>query len=383
MAILLSKWDTLVSTTLYPSHNNLNLLSDISIQMIIYQSEIEREKVRTFLIEGIIDKPKIKDKQQFVQLNQAMLIRLLDKIYSYKQNPIVDNKAISLYNTLSHHLESTLNFIEDFFSNFFDRNERVPAGYLMITSEELCKQLEYIQNSLKENNAIETDLISVLVDNFNQFCTQEKTGLTYNELVYQKELMSELLTDDTLASELSIREVLFYFNFNDDGYVAFLYGKLNALTEPLPSRREKIAALRFEQKNMNQLRTKLNNYLSANMPSLKEQVNQWIEEEVKFLEIDSTPDLPSKKENEPDDKIHTSLSVAKLALLIRLMVIDKTITNRVVANVLRIAIRTVTTLQREEIAFGSLETKYHNPDKGTISGVKDILFRWINILNKL
>ncbi len=383
MAILLSKWDSLISTTLYPSQTNLNLLSGESIQMFIYQSEIEREKVRALLFEGIINKPKIKDKQQFVKLNQAMLIRLLDKLYSYKQNPVVDSSVLSLYNTLSQHLESTLNFIEDFFNNYFDRNERVPAGYLMISSEELCRQLKLVQNTLKENEAIETDLITVMENNFNKFCLQEKTVATYNELVYQKDLMNELLTDNTLASELSIREVLFYFNFNDDNYVSFLYGKLNALTETLSSKKEKIAALRFEQKNMNQLSTKLNNYLSANMPSLKEQVNQWIEEEVKFLEINSIPELQMKKEIEQEDKIHTSLSVAKIALLLRLMVIDKTITNRVVTHVLRIAIRTVTTLQRENIAFGSLETKYHNPDRGTISGVKDILFRWVNILNKL
>lgn len=62
--------------------------------------------------------------------------------------------------------------------------------------------------------------------------------------------------------------------------------------------------------------------------------------------------------------------MAKLALLIRLMVIDKIITNRVVAQVLPIAIKTITTLQKENIAFGSLETKYHNPDRGTISAVK-------------
>jgi len=383
MEILLSKCDSLISTTLYPSQTNLNLLSGESIQMFIYQSEIEREKVRALLFEGIINKPKIKDKQQFVKLNQAMLIRLLDKLYSYKQNPVVDSSVLSLYNTLSQHLESTLNFIEDFFNNYFDRNERVPAGYLMISSEELCRQLKLVQNTLKENEAIETDLITVMENNFNKFCLQEKTVATYNELVYQKDLMNELLTDNTLASELSIREVLFYFNFNDDNYVSFLYGKLNALTETLSSKKEKIAALRFEQKNMNQLSTKLNNYLSANMPSLKEQVNQWIEEEVKFLEINSIPELQMKKEIEQEDKIHTSLSVAKIALLLRLMVIDKTITNRVVTHVLRIAIRTVTTLQRENIAFGSLETKYHNPDRGTISGVKDILFRWVNILNKL
>ncbi|MEJ7736994.1 MAG: hypothetical protein WKF97_06170 [Chitinophagaceae bacterium] len=78
--------------------------------------------------------------------------------------------------------------------------------------------------------------------------------------------------------------------------------------------------LRFEQKTINQLRTRLNYHFSANMPSLKEQVNQWIEEEIKFLENDSVPETPSKNQIQPEDKIHTSLSVAKLALLLRLMV---------------------------------------------------------------
>ena len=165
--------------------------------------------------------------------------------------------------------------------------------------------------------------------------------------------------------------------------MAYVYDKLEALIEHLTTKKEKIAALKFEQKNINQFRTKLNSSLSATMPSIKEQVNQWIEEEIKFLEAEPANETPSKGENEPEDKIHTSLSVAKLALLIRLMVIDKIITNRVVAQALRVIVRMVSTLQKENIAFGSLETKYHNPDKGTISAVKDMLFRWINILNKL
>ena len=56
------------------------------------------------------------------------------------------------------------------------------------------------------------------------------------------------------------------------------------------------------------------------------------------------------------------------------MVLDKVITNLVVADVLRIMVKIVTTLQRELIASGRIETKYHNPDRGTISAVKDMLF---------
>jgi hypothetical protein len=119
------------------------------------------------------------------------------------------------------------------------------------------------------------------------------------------------------------------------------------------------------------------------MPPLKEQVNCWIEEEIKFLQTEPAFPLPAIEAKEVGNKIETSLSVSKLALLVRLMVIDKVITNRVVAQVLRVVIRTVATSQSENIGFSSFESKYHKTDKGTITAVKDMLFRWINILNQL
>ncbi|RPD44041.1 hypothetical protein [Paracnuella aquatica] len=383
MPVILNKWDELISNTLNPTNINLIPLTDEVIRGFIYQSEAEREKVRGLLMEGMINRPKIRDKQQYVQVNQALLIRLLDRVYSYKQVEGLDEKIIHLYNTISAHLEATLNFIEDFFSNYFDRNEKAPASYFLTSIDELCRKLELLKVALEGSTTIDPQLGTILTGNFERFCFGKRTGATYNELYYQRSLMNELLTEDTLSAETSVRQVLFSLNFNDDSYIAYLIEKLTALTEQLDTRREKVAALRFEQKNINQSRTKLNTILNSNMPSIKEQVNQWIDEEIKFLEADTTPETTPKTETEQEDKIQTALSVAKLALLLRLMIIDKMIVNRVVAQVLRITVKTVTTLQKENIAFGSLETKYHNPDRGTISAVKDMLFRWINILNKL
>jgi hypothetical protein len=383
MPMILCRWEKLITVTLNPSSAVLNTLSDECIQNLINQSEEEQEIVRTCLIEGIIDRPKIMDKQQYVQVNQAMLIRLIDKLYSFKQREQVNDKVLDVYNTISEHLKNTLDFIEDFFGNYFDRNEKVPAAYLVVAIDELCKQSQTLQQTLEYNENVDSELKNILINNINRFCIQKMPGATYNELVYQKGLLSELLTHKTLESELTIREVLFYFNFNDDEYVAYLYNKLRILVEASLTKADKIAALRFEQKTINQLRTKLNGCLCCTMPSLKEQTNHWIEEEIKFLEADIAVDKSPKIDIEPEEKIQTSLSVAKLALLIRLMVMDKIIVSRVVAHVLRTAIKMFTTLNKENISFGSLETKYHNPDRGTIGAVKDMLFRWINILNTL
>ena len=383
MPVILNKWDELITNTISPINIILIPLTDEGIRGFIVQSEAEREKVRSLLVDGIINRPKIRDKQQYIQVNQALLIRLLDKLYSYKKLPGLGDKILHLYDIVSQHLEATLNFIEDFFSNYFDRNERAPMPYFSSSIDELCRKLELLETALEANVDVGAELGAILTRNFENFCLGGRTSATYNELYYQRNLMNELLTDETLATENSIKEVLFFFNFNNDDYIAYLYQNLTSLTESLATRREKIAALRFEQKTINQLRTKMNTILNSNMPSIKEQVNQWIEEEIKFLEADITNETITKTENELEDKIHTSLSVAKLALLLRLMIIDKIIVNRVVAQVLRITVRTITTLQTENIAFGSLETKYHNPDRGTINAVKDMLFRWINILNKL
>jgi hypothetical protein len=50
---------------------------------------------------------------------------------------------------------------------------------------------------------------------------------------------------------------------------------------------------------------------------------------------------------------------------------------------LRLVSKIFTTLQKDEISFGSLETKYHSPDKNTISMMKDMLAKWLGILGKL
>ena len=63
------------------------------------------------------------------------------------------------------------------------------------------------------------------------------------------------------------------------------------------------------------------------------------------------PEKVGNKLNENEDKIHTSLSVAKLAVLLRLLVIDKIIIVRTVAQILRVASKIFTTLQKNDIFF--------------------------------
>jgi len=63
MPMILCKWEKLIAA-LNPVNQELQSLSEECIQNLIDQSEEEQEIVKTCLIEGIIDRPKIMDKRQ-------------------------------------------------------------------------------------------------------------------------------------------------------------------------------------------------------------------------------------------------------------------------------------------------------------------------------
>lgn len=80
--------------------------------------------MRALLLDGILERPN--DTRQYVQLNQIMPVRLLDTLCSYGERKDLNEKILYLYNAISCHLESTLDLIEDFFGNYFDRNVKAP-----------------------------------------------------------------------------------------------------------------------------------------------------------------------------------------------------------------------------------------------------------------
>ena len=381
--MILDKWNTIINGRLNPIYTNDDLLSSEAVQLVINESEDDQQTIRSMLIEDLIEKPNVMDKEQYVKVNQTLLIRILDKLFAYSQTRPLNENILLLYNTISQHLQSTLDFIEDFFSNYFDRNEKVPEPYISFAKENIKKQVKHLKHIVSKQEGTDSFLTSLVLDSIQHLLLDESIVITYSQLSYHKILLNELLSQKVIQSPHSIIEALYYLNYNEDNFITYEYEWLKELTAELPTNQEKIAALRFEQKKINQLPLKPNCCYNPNMPSLKEQINGWINEEIKFLENVQLPEKVADKLNENEDKIHTSLSVAKLAVLLRLLVIDKIIINRTVAPMLRVAAKIFTTLQKDDISFGSLETKYHAPDKATINAVKDLLFKWINILGRL
>lgn len=351
-------------------------------QEMIELSAILKQKSKEFFIQSIVGKIAVQDKRELTSITQSIITRLLDQVFVVEQKQTEETclKSIKL---VSEHVKEVFEFIREYFSSYFDYTQRVP-GYLLVQFKESLKTSAESLKQLVVNNGIEMEEIGVVVAEIIEHTIGEKSAInTYRQINYYKDLFHQFLSGDGTINSSFIRHAFYKLNYNSETFIINEYERLNKACSQLYSIKEKIAFLSYELKKVNQFFCTPRNSYQPFLPSVKEQVGNWIVEEIRFLEKGTLPVEYTNTLSEPDSKIHTSLSVAKLAVIIRLLVVDKIIINRTVAPMLRIVGRTFSTLQKDDISIGSLETKYHAPDKTTINAVRDMLFKWINILGKL
>ena len=377
---VLTKWSVVISE--YGIAINSNKETEEGLAEMIELSAVLKQKSKEFFIQSIVGKIAVQDKLELTSIAQSIITRLLDQIFIIEQKKTEQDEKVSI-KIISEHVKEVFEFIKEYFSSYFDYTQKVPTYLLLHFKESLKANAESLKQ-LVVNNGIEMDDIGVIVAEVIELTITEKSTInTYRQINYYKDLFHQFLSGDGTLTASFIRDAFYKLNYNNESFIINEYERLNKACSQLHSIKEKIAFLSYELKKVNQFfGTPKNGFLQF-LPSVKEQVGNWIIEEIRFLEKGMLPLEYSNTLSELDNKIHTSLSVAKLAVIIRLLVVDKIIVNRTVAPMLRIVTRTFSTLQKDDISIGSLETKYHAPDKATINAVKDMLFKWINILSKL
>ncbi len=378
---ILHQWNLSLADS-FADANSTSVMPDNSVVVeLLNKWSNTAENLQRLILDEMIGRHYAKDKEEFIRMVQLMLTKLLDKV-----SLICSCSSISVNDKqpglLTQELLKALHFIQEYFGTYFDKNERVPDVLISFYKKEINALSESLRIKLSSSDSTELLLTETLYNHFISSFESQNQPVTYRLHFYEKELLRELSKEVNPATD-SIRKLLYYYNFNSSMFVIYEFDRLVNLLSEITTKSEKILMLRSELKTINQLPVRVNYYFDDNMPSLKEQVSTWITEEIKYCEAGHFMQAVNLAGTETENKINTTLSVAKLGLLIRLLVVDKIIINRTVAPMLRTVAKTFTTLQREEISFGSLETKYHAPDKATIDVMKDMLHKWIHILSKL
>lgn len=293
MAYILEPWDILISTTIHPDRLSQFSNDKNWQQNFIQESATEMEKLRTLLVKDFVDGAKQKKMEFLVQFNQGILIRLLDKLHQYRNVPGVPAKAILLYESISRHVYYILDFIEDYFTKYFDRNEKVPNSYLIPSKEEILHQLKQLQQLFTKNKSTDPYLTGLIHSNFINFCNEEKTIITYRELIYQKELVKELLSlhkpgkDERFQHNLE--EKLIMMNFNSTTFTDYLLEQLHLRIKQSPTSKSKMAAINRFRRNITLICTRPSAALCPDCPNVKETLLGIIDKEFLYL-----PDVSEK-----------------------------------------------------------------------------------------
>jgi hypothetical protein len=364
----LCKWYTLFSQGVDSLKANGWLFPGISEGDLLSSLQTDIELVPSILMDEFISKLVIQDKEQYILLVQALLTNISNCLF-LKENE---------FSSVCNQIENTIQFIQDFFYQQFDMDSRLTKFCLHQFCECSKLKLEYWQMKLNHSPLIEV-LQECLADKF----ISPENNITYRKISYIKYMMLEVESASTVISENYIRDVFIYNNFNSECFISYEIELIKTTIAALQTNQEAILSLQAEQSRITQLKVKPGISYDNRQASLKKQLTDWINEEMKQLELKNRRATDKDLLIDTESKIQTSLSVAKLAVLIRLMAVDKIIINKSVAPMLRTVTKLFTTLQKDEISFGSMETKYHAPDKATLNAVKNMMLKWVNILGKL
>jgi hypothetical protein len=283
-----------------------------------------------------------------------------------------------MHEQLCNEAETVLQFIQNFLYQHFDFDFKVSVYYLKYFQNSISLKLEYWKIKLSQSPII--DVLQECI--YEKFATPENY-LSFRKVNYLKNIFRRIECSTTVINEVFIRELLINYNFNSTGFIDYETSLIKNKLNVENSIDENIALLKTEQFRIAQLKDRPGVGYELNQPAVKKQLTEWVIEKIKNEEFTKLKRKDKDLQIDPESKIQTSLSVAKLAVLIRLLVADKIIINKSVAPMLRTIAKLFTTLQKDDISFGSMETKYHAPDKATLNIMKEMLQKWVVIVGKL
>jgi hypothetical protein len=363
----LCKWYGLFKTNSCRKEFTDCLFENLKNEGVLKSLQADLELIPGLLMDELINNTAISDKGQYIRLVQALLINLSDILPESEMQEQLHNEA-----------DNVLQFMQNFLYQHFDFDFKVSVFYLKHLQNSISLKLEYWKIKL-----FQSQLIDVLQECINEKFTTPENYLTFRKVNYLKNIFRQIECSTTIINEVFIRELFINYNFNSSAFIDYETGLIKNRLNVENSIDENIALLKAEQFRIAQLKDRPGVSYELNQPTVKKQLTDWVIEKIRNEELTNLKRKDKDLQIDPESKIQTSLSVAKLAVLIRLLVADKIIINKSVAPMLRTIAKLFTTLQKDDISFGSMETKYHAPDKATLNIMKEMLQKWVVIVGKL
>jgi hypothetical protein len=286
-------------------------------------------------------------------------------------------------------LEEILRLIENSFQNYFDLDTQIPE----LTRERVLKALKESSILLEGNLSkfkIDLALLSICVSAVTDLLKEPDLKITYRKVSWIKELIAELLqlgetSQEGASLNTEVQSMLLHLNYNTTFYLKYcteIISRELSVDETLTGRLEKLA---FHYKVVNQSIVKPDFVFNLSSPSLKEQLSEWILEEIQFLErkqqLSSVFSAPAEEHLKKDFKLVFDMSVSQFAYFIKTLTETGVIQNKNVSELIRFLSKFVKTKRSENISYESFRIKYYNAEDNTKGAVRNLLHTAIGYIN--
>ena len=352
----------------------------------------ENQKIKKINKERVFKLKSKKRIEQYIHRKQYILENLAHRLVK-EINPINSSDLYQFSNNydkinclkITHiYLEKLLRFIEKEYRNYLNVNIQIPNRSTLVKEFEITNKLKEVKSRLLVSN-INNQLLKLAYEPLLKIATiniQEK--LTYYEFNYCSEFIKALYKQINFAdmSEETIKECLFDLNFNSLQFFKYLTFEISQELETQENNIKKIDVLYRFLKNYNQKQSRNILKYKANLPSLKEQIISWIEEEIEYLtkkiKLEANQ-FTNGTNNDEKIKFLTSLSVAQLSCFFGLLMETGIIKHKNQTDVFRFISENFKTNNTEKISVASIKVKYYNVENSTKKALREKIIELLDL----
>ncbi len=370
---ILEWFDLLVTITLNPLRADVLSITISQSEVILKKAGEEKDKWQLQLKREVYECRSNAEIELLVRRYHSDLILLLDQAYeNHNLISAADDSHKILTRTIAGYLEELVTFIEGRYLKFLGLDKWIPASYLHLTREELRSRIERLRLKIGRRLS-DKKLLDIVFGSLYKFINEEQfRRVTFREVVYKKELVSDLEEICAHKTEAKLHqalmELLVYRNFNKKAYLNYYTEKIAGRINSLVSLTEKRDQLLLAYKEFNQMHLKPGVKLNPNFKGIKSVIGNWFAQEINYLEMKYQWDVNPLEPRRPvkagivSQKVRLSLNSDQIAILLRALVDIGLIERGSVHWVFKTIVPFLASAEKENLSWDSVRKRAYAPE---------------------
>ncbi len=362
--------------------NSRSTFKEQFAKIITIFSEAKNRASRSFLFDQPIRLTRL------VQFHQQSLINFSDELTERTYSGD-DPQLIEMITFFCDQLEALLKFLQKQFPEHFNLDFKV-SEFLKTKSLQSLKRAADQINLNGSKAQINQTLLTISVGPIREFLAESESAISQRALTFTIKLsegLNQIIQSDQESSlkDERVLSVLLILNYNSNACFEYYIDHLKSKLSEEDAASHRLEKLAFSYKVINQTQVKLGLAYDFQASSLKDQLSDWLMEEIQYLE--RTRELSTRsvlKEAEfvkTEFKLEFNMSVSQFAYFIKAFVESGLIQNKNISELMRFFTKFVKSRKSQSIGYESLHAKYYNVENSTKDSVKNLLHATIGYIN--